>query len=311
MQRELRHYNSIGNIDGIDLFEESVFEKNIHSEKTIFSLVSSSPGTEINVKAAILFYTELGLLTFSNDRIIKTEIGTEICKLSSSERRREMATKCYEYIVSNRFVNENGIHFDTENKLVYLDVNSIALSVSIFRNYLITTKFLVFKQNRYYIPQDYGRVFESLISKESKKTTIEQLLKSLEAKQKIGEEAESFVINFEINRLNNAEKIPKQISTIDVAAGYDVLSYDTENSASFDRFIEVKAISESLDFHWSKNEIETAKLLGEEYYLYLVEVKKILQQDYKPLIIKNPYNMVFDSEDWILEPESFIVRKID
>ena len=76
-----------------------------------------------------------------------------------------------------------------------------------------------------------------------------------------------------------------------------------------DRFIEVKAISSS-GFYWSKNEYETAKLKGETYYLYLVDLHKINQPDYTPEIIQNPAVTITESEAWLVEAQSYSIRRI-
>ena len=85
------------------------------------------------------------------------------------------------------------------------------------------------------------------------------------------------------------------------------MSFENNSSSSYDRFIEVKAISKRIEFFWSKNESEIAKLQGEKYYLYLVELSKISNPNYVPIIIANPAVTVMQSTDWFLEPESYHV----
>ena len=71
------------------------------------------------------------------------------------------------------------------------------------------------------------------------------------------------------------------------------------------RYIEVKAIS-LIDrkFFWSRNEIEIARRLKNDYFLYLVPVEKngaldgnLIQE------IKNPYTNVFLNKNWLSEIE--------
>ena len=63
-------------------------------------------------------------------------------------------------------------------------------------------------------------------------------------------------------------------------------------------------------FYWSANEIESAKLRGNDYFLYLVNYDKIFDTTYQPEIIQNPYVTIQDSVNWRLTPSSFLVEKI-
>ena len=81
-------------------------------------------------------------------------------------------------------------------------------------------------------------------------------------------------------------------------------------STFYDRFIEVKAIPQKPSFFWSRNELEIAKLQGEKYFLYLVDLSKIENAEYCPQIISNPVQSIMKSPDWIVEPESYHVQKI-
>src|SRR6266568_1698343 len=47
----------------------------------------------------------------------------------------------------------------------------------------------------------------------------------------------------------------------DVAAGFDIVSFETEFSLMYDRFVEVKSYKGQVCFYWSRNEFETAKRL--------------------------------------------------
>ena len=104
-------------------------------------------------------------------------------------------------------------------------------------------------------------------------------------------------------------KVVRIISEVDVTAGYDIVSFNSPQSQEPDRFIEVKAVSNS-GFHWSKNEYEIAKLHGEKYFLYLIDLSKTADAEYNPVIITNPALTVMDSPDWLIEPESYYIRKI-
>ena len=143
-----------------------------------------------------------------------------------------------------------------------------------------------------------------------KQLSLEQLKRQLEKKEHAGEKAEVFVFEYERKRLGQplSEKV-RRISEIDVTAGYDIVSFDSNQSQEPDRFIEVKAISNA-GFYWSRNEYEIAKLKGNTYYLYLVNLNRIVEQDYSPQMIKNPAINIMDTDEWFVESQSYYVRHI-
>lgn len=102
---------------------------------------------------------------------------------------------------------------------------------------------------------------------------------------------------------------PFPISEIDVTAGYDIVSANSPNSTVANRFIEVKAVSEN-GFYWSKNEYDIAKLLAADYYLYLVDLSKIDDDNYEPDIIHNPVQHIMENNLWLVEPQSYHIQKV-
>lgn len=135
---------------------------------------------------------------------------------------------------------------------------------------------------------------------------IDELLKIIHHKNSIGEEGERFVINCEKRDLSEhpdlVSKI-KQISKENVAAGYDILSFDNQKS---EKYIEVKTTSFNLNyFYMSINEWETAKKLNDKYFLYFVVLKP------KPRIekiIQNPCEK--DCSEFLREINSYKIRFI-
>ncbi|MDD5781507.1 MAG: DUF3883 domain-containing protein, partial [Muribaculaceae bacterium] len=108
--------------------------------------------------------------------------------------------------------------------------------------------------------------------------------------------------------MEDKERI-RQISHIDVSAGYDIISFHDEVSLKR-RYIEVKTYRGAPHFYWSANEIDSAKIRGVDYFLYLVNADRIFEQGYVPEIIQNPYSTIINSSDWKLTPSSFLVEKI-
>ena len=89
----------------------------------------------------------------------------------------------------------------------------------------------------------------------------------------IGNKGEQYIIEYEIERLTQANKVEladkiKHISLVNDAAGYDILSFNEDGS---ERFIEVKTTKGPIgtDFFISPGEIKFSKA-NKEYYIYRV-----------------------------------------
>ena len=89
----------------------------------------------------------------------------------------------------------------------------------------------------------------------------------------IGNKGEQYIIEYEIERLTQANKAEladkiKHISLVNDAAGYDILSFNEDGS---ERYIEVKTTKGPIgtDFFISPGEIKFSKV-NKEYYIYRV-----------------------------------------
>lgn len=157
--------------------------------------------------------------------------------------------------------------------------------------------------------------YEDMIAKHCKAKrklmSLEKLKEQLENNERAGEIAELFVVEYEKRRLGIADGTKvKRISDIDVSAGYDIVSVNTPEAVVSNRFIEVKAVS-TTGFFWSKNEYAVAKLLGTNYYLYLVDLTKISDNGYSPEIVNNPAQEIMENCQWLIEPQSYHIQKVD
>lgn len=143
-----------------------------------------------------------------------------------------------------------------------------------------------------------------------KKFTLEQLLKQQEDQSRRGLEAEEFVLGLEKKRLPGLAQKIKRISDFDVAAGYDIVSYENNGSEQYDRFIEVKCYMGSPHFFWSENESDVARIKADKYILCLVDYLRMGEPGYQPEFIRNPYETIFDSDEWLVNASSFRIQKI-
>ncbi len=215
--------------------------------------------------------------------------------------------------------------FDSRNISYDIVYHSIQISNSAFlfkyaniKQLLIDFGFLNFHPdraiNRLIVNPKYKKMFDKnvLPGIKKRKTGIEEFQKLLEQKQMHGEDAEVFVLSFEVRRLNGHAKIEEvqRISEYDVGAGYDIVSYDDIDSSESDRFIEVKSFTDVPRFFWSRNEIDVAKVKRHRYFLYLVDRSKMSQDKYVPMIIQDPYDQILKNEkEWDLRTEKYFVIK--
>ncbi|MGQ7890629.1 DUF3883 domain-containing protein [Paenibacillus sp. WC2504] len=137
--------------------------------------------------------------------------------------------------------------------------------------------------------------------------TLEELQAILELQAQSGREAEDHALRFEKRRLQEqglvAEAVRIEcISDRLVNAGYDILSYTT-SAPKPNRFIEVKSVGPDRSFYWSRHELEVARVLGSQYYLYLVDQTDPIEPTVD--MIENPY--VYISLHAQLEPIQYRV----
>ncbi len=216
----------------------------------------------------------------------------------------------YDILTADMFI------YDIHKHKVSFRNELLPLSYASIRNVLVSQEFLSVdreqKKTTFWVHPNFESMLAQFCKKSSTTLTLKQLQARLEADAIAGAKAESFVLKYERRRICNPvlQRQIKQISEIDVCAGYDIISYENDKSTFYDRFIEVKAIPQKPSFFWSRNELEIAKLQGEKYFLYLVDLSRIEDEEYCPQIISNPAESIMKSPDWIVEPESYHIQKI-
>lgn len=233
----------------------------------------------------------------------------------STKFNDELITQTVQIMFDESHFNPGMFTFNVIEKKIEFRNEQFPLYLSVFRNMLISQGFFLversIKRSRMFVNNKYEHlVYDNCKSR--RKFTIEQLKKQLERDAEVGEIAEQYVLEYEKNRISNSvlsQKI-KIISDIDVGAGYDIISFEDNKTQNYNRFIEVKAITSKHGFFWSRNEYDVARVIGKEYYLYLVNVNEIGKEDYKPLIINNPIESVMKSLEWLVEANSFHIVKI-
>lgn len=141
--------------------------------------------------------------------------------------------------------------------------------------------------------------------------TYEEFKRIQKIKEELGDWAEEQIILYEKRRLEGHPRLDRiqKISKIKVDAGFDIISFEGTESLDFDRFIEVKSYSGKLEFYWSSNEIHIAKKKKDNYFLYLLDRKKIIDANYNPIVIKNPFYAVYQNDDWVMSPTVWKIKQ--
>ena len=201
----------------------------------------------------------------------------------------QVSDKFIEYLF-HRLKNDEDFHkifcseylsYDIIYKSLQISNSAFGLKFSNFKQLLIDFGAIkthpTVEINSYIINSRYKKLFDKTVLPEIKKRKIgiEAFKKAMELQQIYGEEAEKFVVEFENKRLYYKKDIDWVAQYI-VNEGYDVASYDNPSDDLQNRFIEVKSYDGDIPyFFWSRNEYNVAKRKKEQYWIYLVNRKKI------------------------------------
>ena len=277
-------------------------------------ICSHAPGKrQLSVEDLVSYCLALGWI--KKEANVLTIIADFEPLLDDREVLNEELTKStVEQLFEGGVIDQTMFSYDSIQSSYAFKNELLPLSLSCVRNVLISQGFLIPQRDpqgtRFYIAPLYDTLIAKHCKTRRKKLSLERLKKQLEDNELSGEKAELFVLNFERNRIGPplCEDI-KRISEIDVAAGYDIVSFNSSDSHEPDRFIEVKAVSSS-GFFWSKNEYEIAKLKGDTHYLYLVELSNVDEPGYTPEMIQNPARNVMESDGWFVEAQSYHIKRV-
>ena len=312
MREELRRNNSIGTIDGINRFLDLVFVRKTFGVEALQQAFRYYSLAQFNCHLAIVFFEELKLIKSSHKEIKLTEQGIDLSCLSVDEQKGKISELIFHYLLSEKMINCERITVDSLTGELRIPTNAFSLSAAIYRNFLYEIGFFS-KSGIYFsiINKQLHTLIEKEIANTKKKMSQDQLLLRLQKQQADGEAGELFVLEYEKRRLSQHHPVPKRISLVDVGAGYDILSCHDKDSILYDRYIEVKSFRGKPHFYWSANEKRIAEVLGEDYFLYLVDLDKMGNEsnEYAPTIIQNPANQLL-GDGWLIEPDSFKITRI-
>lgn len=314
MSEELKSLDFPGRKEDILFFLQNIIGKKKLLKKDIRILCSHAPGIyQLYTDSLISYCAGFGWISCDEFVCLNNELYPFLAV--SENLNNELIKSTIRKLFQAEILSTKMFSYDFNNFRIIFKNELLPLVYSTVRNVLISQGFFEIKHGLLsciYINPIFENIVLELCKKSKKITSLNELKADLEKKAIAGAKAEEYVLKFERKRITNinlSEKI-RIISEIDVCAGYDLLSFESNDSLCYDRFIEVKAISRQHGFYWSSNELEIARLKGTYYHLYLVDLSKINRQDYEPTIITNPANVIMQSDDWLVEPQTYQIRKL-
>lgn len=315
MLEELRRYNNVGNLMGIQYFTDQIFHYDNSTIDGIISICALNSEIQVNSKAALLLFEYLNIISIKSEKFFLTKKGKLIQKKTNLDDTFELiALIIIRDMIASEIITIDNFKVNHASEKLKFEIKYFPLHAAIFRNFLLTIGKLKYEGGIYslLIDNNIEKIISRLVTKSNRKISELELFKSLEAKRIQGELAEKWALEYERKRLRLTKHFDKVklISKIDVGAGFDILSYECENSIIYDRFIEVKSFKAIPQFYWTKNESEVASIKGKNYFIYLVDVDMTLNETYEPIILQNPNVILYEGNDWLIESETVKVIRL-
>ena len=310
LNERISRFSNIGNRDGIFFVYKSLLS-GVTSITSLKQFVMHHPGhLDVEVDATIMLYADLNMLVYDEENDIILLTTRDLKDLE--QFINILSKKLFDFAVREGILNIDTLSYDMQVDRFYIDKKCISLRYACIRNLLISLGIFERRSDTsYYVFSEYVNKAIPHI-KNKRKLSQELLLKILEQEAEQGVEGEAFVLEYEKRRLAEREDLDaiKQVSIIDVGAGYDIISYDGIDSTKLDRLIEVKTFKGKPHFHWSFNEMNEAKLRMDHYYLYLVSYDEMREEGYHPIIIKNPIKYFKENSEWQSSIDSIMIKKV-
>lgn len=311
MLTELKRCNSIGNVDGVLFLVSIMADKEKISKDEIRNRCALENNITVNCPGAVAFFEYLRLVDTTSDTVIPLSALNSLATKNNSDVIEQLAALSINRLVEDGIFDKNATGFDAEKGHLTIKRSAFPLAYAAIRNFLTMAGALDKEENgEICVAGEYESDWTEQLRNRRKKFTLEQLLKQQEEQSKRGLEAEEFVLGIERRRLPEMARKIKRISDFDVSAGYDIVSFERGGTEHYDRFIEVKCYIGVPHFYWSENESDVAKIKAEKYILCLVDYTRIGEPGYQPTYIRNPYETIFEGDEWLVNAASYRAQKI-
>lgn len=311
MLTELKRCNSIGNVDGILFLVSIMAGKERISRDEIRNRCALENNITVNCPGAVAFFEYLRLVDTTSDTVMPLPELNTLAAKSNGEIIEQLAAMSINRLVEEGIFDKDATGFDAEKGHITIKRSAFPLAYAAVRNFLTMAGALDKEENgEICVAGNYESDWTEQLRNRRKKFTLEQLLEQQEEQSRRGLETEEFVLGLEKKRLPELAQKIKRISDFDVAAGYDIVSYENNETEHYDRFIEVKCYMGSPHFFWSENESDVARIKADKYILCLVDYLRMGEPGYQPEFIRNPYETIFDSDEWLINASSYRIQKI-
>lgn len=311
MLEELKRCNSIGNVDGVLFLVSIMADKEKISMDEMRNRCALENNITVNCPGAVAFLEYLGLVDITSDDVVPLPTLNSFTMDNPPDVIKKLAVLSINRLVEEGIFDKHATGFDAEKGHLTIEKSAFPLPYAAIRNFLIMTGALGKEENgQICVAGKYESKWTEQISMRRKKLMLEQLRKQQEEQCKHGLEAEEFVLGIERKRLPEMARKIKRISDFDVSAGYDIVSFERDGAEYYDRLIEVKCYIGSPHFYWSENELDVARIKANKYILCLVDYLRIGETGYYPEYIRNPYETIFDSDEWLVNTSSYRIQKI-
>ena len=265
----------------------------------------------VNCPGAVAFFEYLRLVDTTSDTVMPLPELNTLAAKSNGEIIEQLAAMSINRLVEEGIFDKDATGFDAEKGHITIKRSAFPLAYAAVRNFLTMAGALDKEENgEICVAGNYESDWTEQLRNRRKKFTLEQLLEQQEEQSRRGLEVEEFVLGLEKKRLPELAQKIKRISDFDVAAGYDIVSYENYETEHYDRFIEVKCYMGSPHFFWSENESDVARIKADKYILCLVDYLRMGEPGYQPEFIRNPYETIFDSDEWLINASSYRIQKI-
>lgn len=269
-----------------------------------------------------------GLLQIKSSRIRISSLGQKL--LSANKKRFFEVTEAQKQIIAERIVFRGAWSQAARALFEFFDINpdtecyefskadseiprDLATATQLFKHLgILREEEFTISVNRQYSQLVYE------LTADAKAISEIELERILVENRKLGAQGEKAVVEFEKKRLLKLGKpaqaaLVRRISTVDVAAGYDVESFDgTNDNISPDRFIEVKATTgDQVRFYWTNNENKVAKRKKNQYWIYvMVEFRENKPHECLPVMIQHPAKTIPKHDFLTMEAQTFLIQEI-
>jgi len=147
----------------------------------------------------------------------------------------------------------------------------------------------------------------------SRTTSLSKFAQLQRRREELGYAAELVVLDYERARLgSNFSGQIEHVSAGSPFSCYDIRSLTVDAGGIQERYIEVKAVDpESMQFFWSRSEIDAATILSSRYYLYLLPYLQRggFKTDALAIYCDPVRTLLGNRDDWQVEEDAVICRK--